>query len=260
MKFQYILYEKRGRVVYITLNRPEVMNALHPCGSAELFDAWNAIEQDPDVRVSIITGSGEKAFCAGNDLKYAAENPQVAGHPLDKGGIGGITQRYCPLSKPVIAAVNGYALGGGFEIALAADIIIAAEHAEFGLTEPKWGRMAGTGIQRLPRQIPQKIAMGLILTGGRIDAYSASDLGLVNEVVPLKELMPAAERWAMQIVECAPLAVQASKQAALLGADLPLETALLRRYPLQEMVFDSTDRAEGARAFAEKRRPVWQGR
>lgn len=260
MKFQYILYEKRGRVVYITLNRPEVMNALHPCGSAELFDAWNAIEQDPDVRVSIITGSGEKAFCAGNDLKYAAENPQVAGHPPDKGGIGGITQRYCPLSKPVIAAVNGYALGGGFEIALAADIIIAAEHAEFGLTEPKWGRMAGTGIQRLPRQIPQKIAMGLILTGGRIDAYSASDMGLVNEVVPLKELMPAAERWAMQIVECAPLAVQASKQAALLGADLPLETALLRRYPLQEMVFDSTDRAEGARAFAEKRRPVWQGR
>ena len=260
MKFQYILYEKRGRVVYITLNRPEVMNALHPCGSAELFDAWNAIEQDPDVRVSIITGSGEKAFCAGNDLKYAAENPQVAGHPPDKGGIGGITLRYCPLSKPVIAAVNGYALGGGFEIALAADIIIAAEHAEFGLTEPKWGRMAGTGIQRLPRQIPQKIAMGLILTGGRIDAYSASDMGLVNEVVPLKELMPAAERWAMQIVECAPLAVQASKQAALLGADLPLETALLRRYPLQEMVFDSTDRAEGARAFAEKRRPVWQGR
>ena len=260
MKFQYILYEKRGRVVYITLNRPEVMNALHPCVSAELFDAWNAIEQDPDVRVSIITGSGEKAFCAGNDLKYAAENPQVAGHPPDKGGIGGITQRYCPLSKPVIAAVNGYALGGGFEIALAADIIIAAEHAEFGLTEPKWGRIAGTGIQRLPRQIPQKIAMGLILTGGRIDAYSASDMGLVNEVVPLKELMPAAERWAMQIVECAPLAVQASKQAALLGADLPLETALLRRYPLQEMVFDSTDRAEGARAFAEKRRPVWQGR
>ena len=260
MIFQHILYEKRGRVAFITLNRPEVMNALHPCGSAELFDAWDAIEQDPDVWVSVITGSGDKAFCAGNDLKYAAENTQASGHPLDKGGFGGITQRYCPLSKPVIAAVNGYALGGGFEIALAADIIIAAEHAEFGLTEPKWGRIAGTGIQRLPRQIPQKIAMGLILTGGRINAFAALDIGLVNDVVPQKELMSAAENWAMRIVECAPLAVRASKQAVLLGGDLPLETALLRHYPLQEMVSDSMDRAEGARAFAEKRRPVWEGR
>lgn len=260
MKFQYILYEKRNQIAYITLNRPEVMNALNPCGSAELFDVWDAIEQDSDVGVSVITGSGEKAFCAGNDLKYAAQNTQLTGHPLDKGGFGGITQRYYPLSKPVIAAVNGYALGGGFEIALAADIIVAAEHAVFGLTEPKWGRMAGTGIQRLPRQIPLKIAMGLILTGGRVDAYSALDMGLVNEVVPLKDLMSSAERWAMQIVECAPLAVRASKQAALLGADLPLETALFRRYSLQEMVSDSVDRAEGAKAFAEKRRPVWQGR
>ncbi len=260
MKFQHILYEKRDQVVYITLNRPEVMNALDPCGSAELFDAWDAIEQDSDVGVSVITGSGESAFCAGNDLKCAARNTQVTGHPLDKGGFGGITQRYCPLTKPVIAAVNGYALGGGFEIALAADIIVAAEHAVFGLTEPKWGRMASTGIQRLPRQIPLKIAMGLILTGGRVDAYSALDMGLVNEVVPLAELMSAAERWAMQIVECAPLAVRASKQAALLGADLPLETALFRRYSLQEMVSGSVDRAEGAKAFAEKRRPVWQGR
>ena len=260
MKFQHILYEKRGQVAYITLNRPEVLNALQPASSAELFDAWDAVEQDPDLRVSIITGSGERAFTAGNDLKYAAQDGVIATHPLDKGGFGGITQRYSPLAKPVIAAVNGFALGGGFEIALATDIIVAAEHAQFGLTEPKWGRMAGAGIQRLPRQIPQKIAMGLILTGGRIDARSALKYGLVNEVVPFGELMPAAERWAMEIVECAPLAVQASRQAALQGLDLPLETALLRRYPLQESVVHSLDRAEGAKAFAEKRRPQWQGR
>ena len=260
MGFQHILYEKRGQVVYITLNRPEAMNALHPEASAELFDAWDAIEQDPDVRVSVITGSGGKAFCAGNDLKHAARNPEVTGHPLDKGGFGGITQRYCPLSKPVIAAVNGYALGGGFEIALAADIIVAADHAQLGLTEPRWGRMAGTGIQRLPRQVPRKVAMGLILTGGRIGAWDALRIGLVNEVVPLEGLMPAAERWAALIVDCAPLAVEASKQAVFLGLDLPLETALLRRYPLQERVGLSLDRAEGARAFAEKRRPIWQRR
>ena len=212
------------------------------------------------MRVAVITGAGEKAFCAGNDLKYAAQHPGETGHPLEKGGFGGITQRYSPVTKPVIAAVNGYALGGGFEIALASDVIVAAEHAQFGLTEPRVGRMAGTGIQRLPRQIPQKLAMGLILTGGRINAPDALKIGLVNEVVPLQELMPAAERWAAQIVECAPLSVQGSKQAVLMGVDLPLETALLRRYPLQEKVGLSLDRVEGARAFAEKRRPVWQGR
>ncbi len=260
MKYQYILYEKRDQVAYITLNRPEVMNALHPFASAELFEAWDDLDQDPDVRVAIITGTGERAFCAGNDLKYAAEHPEHLGHPLDKGGFGGITQRYSAVTKPIIAAVNGYALGGGFEIALASDVIVAAEHAQFGLTEPRVGRMAGTGIQRLPRQIAQKLAMGLILTGGRINAADALNIGLVNEVVPLQEVMPAAERWAAQIVECAPLAVQASKQAVMMGVDLPLETALLRRYPLHEKVGVSLDRTEGARAFAEKRRPVWQGR
>tara|TARA_B100000315_G_scaffold228066_1_gene236442 strand:+ start:1054 stop:1836 length:783 start_codon:yes stop_codon:yes gene_type:complete len=260
MQFQYILYEKRGRVAYITLNRPEVMNALHSAASAELYDAWDDLEGDSDVRVAVITGTGDRAFCAGNDLKYAADHPSEIGHPVDKGGFGAITQRYKPLTKPIIAAVNGYALGGGFEVALASDIIVAAEHAQFGLTEPKWGRVAGTGIQRLPRQIPLKIAMGLILTGGRISAQDALEAGLANEVVPLADLVSAADRWAAQIVECAPLAVQACKQAIMMGADLPLETALARRYPLHERVGLSMDRAEGAKAFSEKRRPVWQGR
>ena len=260
MRFQYILYERRGQVAYVTLNRPERMNALHSAASAELHDALSDMEGDSDVRVAVITGSGDRAFCAGNDLKYAAEHPSEIGHPVEKGGFGAIAQRYEPLTKPVIAAVNGYALGGGFEMALSSDIIVAAEHAQFGLTEPKWGRVAGTGIQRLPRQVPLKIAMGLILTGGRLNAQDALKAGLVNEVVPLADLIPASDRWAAQIVECAPLSVQACKQAIMMGAELPLDAALARRYPIHEQVGLSLDRAEGARAFSEKRRPVWQGR
>ncbi|RMF87936.1 MAG: enoyl-CoA hydratase, partial [Nitrospinota bacterium] len=157
--------------------------------------------------------------------------------------------------------VNGFALGGGFEIALATDIIIAAEHAEFGLPEPRVGLMAGAGgVHRLPRQIPMKIAMGMILTGKRISAQYAKEIGLVNEVVPLAELMPTAERWAREILECAPLSVRASKQAAMEGLKFSLQDAMEHRYPAVEQLRNSEDWVEGPRAFAEKRKPVWKGK
>ncbi len=163
--------------------------------------------------------------------------------------------------KPLIAAANGYALGGGFEMALACDIIIAAEHARFGLPEPRVGLMAGAGgVHRLPRQIPLKTAMGFILTGKHMTAQEAHRLGIVNEVVPLKDLIPTAEKWANEILECAPLSVRASKQAAMMGLDLSLETALARSYSITQQMFHSEDVIEGPKAFAEKRKPQWKGK
>jgi len=196
MAHNYVLYEKKERIAYVTLNRPEVMNALHPPAHEELWEVWCDFRDDPEVWVAILTGAGERAFFAGNDLKYTAEH---SGQPRARrlgppGGFGGITNRF-ECFKPIIAAVNGYALGGGFEIALACDIIITAEHARFGLPEPTVGLNAGAGgIHRLPRQIPLKIAMGMLLTGRHITAEEAYRVGLVNEVVPLNDLIPCAER------------------------------------------------------------------
>src|SRR5262245_4706327 len=202
MNFEFIRYEKRDHIATITLNRPEVMNALHPPCHEELDRAFNDFAADPETGVAILTGAGDKAFSAGNDLKWTAHH----GVPtLPKTGFAGLTRRF-DLVKPLIAAVNGFALGGGFEIALACDIIIAAEHAKFGVPEPKVGLMAAAGgVHRLPRMIPQKLAMGMMLTGRHISAAEAARLGIVNEVVPSKDLMAAAERWAKEISECSPL-------------------------------------------------------
>jgi len=263
MQYQYAVYEKKGRIAYVTINRPEVMNALHPPAHQELWDIWCDFRDDPDVWVAILTGAGDRAFSAGNDLKYHAQQstqgplvPQL----LPPGGFGGITNRF-ECWKPLIAAVNGYALGGGLEIVLACDIVIAAEHARFGLPEPTVGLMAAAGgVQRLARQVPLKIAMGMILTGRQISAQEAYRIGLVNEVVPPNRLMPTAEGWAHEILRCAPLSVRASKQATIIGLNLTLEAAINNQYyAFQQMLF-SEDSIEGPKAFAEKRKPIWKGK
>jgi enoyl-CoA hydratase/carnithine racemase len=257
MSFEFIEYEKRDHVARVTINRPQVMNALHPDANEELARAWDDFAADPDAWVAILTGAGEKAFSAGNDLKWTAEH----GMPrMPATGFGGITARF-DLWKPVIAAVNGFALGGGLEIALACDVIIAAEHATLGLPEPRVGLMAAAGgVHRLPRHIPLKVAMGMMLTGKPITASEALRLGLVNEVVPSAKLMETAERWAHEITECSPLSVQATKQAALQGLGKPLPDALTTPYEGVARLWASADSKEGPLAFAQKRKPRWTGR
>ena len=258
MSYESILYEKTGRIARITINRPDRLNALHPPANAELLDAFSDFRDDPDVWVAIISGAGERAFSAGNDLKYTAEHGR-ARLRHSSASFGGITSNF-ECWKPIIAAVNGYALGGGLELALSCDIIVAADHAEVGLPEPRVGLVAAAGgTHRLPRHIPLKIAMGMLLTARRIPIQEAYRLGLVNEVVPLAELMATAERWANEILEAAPLSVRASKQMATTGLGWPLEIALSRNYSEHQMVMESDDFIEGPKAFAEKRKPNWTG-
>ena len=216
---QYSHSERDGHLLVVTINRPEVYNACHPMANEELSAEFDRFAADPDLWVAIITGSGDKAFCTGNDLKYHAELRARTGerpvHPPK--GFAGLTARY-DLDKPVIAAVNGVAMGGGFEIALASDLIIASEQAVFALPEPRVGLAAGAGgVQRLPRTVPLKQAMGMMLTGRHVSAQEGYELGFVTKVVSQAELMAEAKRWADQILECAPLSVRASKQSAYEG-------------------------------------------
>jgi len=259
MGYEFVTYEKKDRIAYVTINRPAVLNALHPPASLELSAVWDDFAADPECWVAIFTGAGDKAFSAGNDLKYTAEHgaQTVA---FSGGGFGGITSRF-DLVKPVIAAVNGFALGGGFELALACDIVVAAEHARFGLPEPRVGiaALAG-GMHRLPRHVPLKLAMGLLLTGRQLSAAEAHRIGVVNEVVPAVDLMRAAERWAHEILACSPISVRATKQGAMQGLGLPLEEAMRTRYSEVGALLHSEDMMEGARAFAQKRPPQWKGR
>jgi len=248
-----------GRLLTVTIARPDVMNALHPPANFELEKVFDEFAADPELWVAIVTGEGERAFCAGNDLKFqAAGGGKVEIAPK---GFGGLTARY-DLVKPVIAAVNGVAMGGGFEIALACDLIIASENATFALPEPRVGLAAlAGGMHRLPRQIPLKHAMGMLLTGRRVSAREGHTLGFVNEVVPPAELMTAARRWADEILGCAPLSVRASKQCAYDGlAASSIEAAMQVRYDQLGAMLRSEDFVEGPRAFAQKRKPAWKGR
>jgi len=254
--------ERDGHVLVVTLDRPEVRNALHRAASDELDQVWAAFEADAELRVGILTGSGDKSFSAGYDMKESGTPPKGSDflaqrHPR---GLGALTLRY-DLTKPLIAAVNGFALGGGFELALACDIIVAAEHAEFGFPEPRVGRMAlEGGMHRLARSIPLKTAMAMLLTGRRIGADEAHRIGLVSEVVPLPDLLPAARRWAHEILECAPLSVQATKDAVLAGLSLPLPAAVALVPPTMARALASDDQVEGVNAFRERRAPKWSGR
>jgi crotonobetainyl-CoA hydratase len=250
--------ERDGHVLTVTIARPEVMNAIHPPASRELSAVFDDFVADPELWVAILTGAGDRAFSAGNDLKF-----QAAGGPLEwpATGFGGITGRH-ENPKPVIAAVNGLALGGGFEIVLACDIAVASETASFGLPEPRVGLAAlAGGLHRLPRQIGLKPAMGMLLTGRRVDAREALALGIVNEVVPPGELAAAARRWADAICACSPVSVRTTKRVALQGLEhASVREAMEARYDAIAELVKSADFVEGPRAFAEKRKPRWSGR
>ena len=260
MTYEFITVERDGPITTITLNRPEVMNALHSPSHYEMGEALDAFAADPEQWVGIITGAGDRAFSAGNDLKWQASGGKMGSPPS---GFAGLTARF-DLSKPLIAAVNGVAMGGGFEIALACDLIIASETAVFALPEPKVGLAAlAGGMHRLPRAIGLKRAMGMILTARRVSAREGEALGFVNEVAAPGELMAVARRWAGLIGECSPMSIRASKAAVLRGLDEPtLEAAIIgqRRYEPVAALFASEDFIEGPRAFSQKRAPDWKGR
>lgn len=258
MAYEFCTVQDEGRLRIVTLNRPEVLNALHADAHFELSAIWDEFAARDDLWVGIVTGAGGRAFSAGNDLKVQASGRRRPGPPT---GFAGLTARF-DLDKPLIAAVNGVAMGGGFEIALACDIIIAAENAVFALPEPRVGLIAGAGgVHRLPRSIPIKKAMGMMLTGRRVPAREGFELGFVTEVVPESQALEAAKRWAGLILECSPKAVRATKQAAYRGSNEPtLEQAIRTVFPAQKQNMESHDYIEGPRAFAEKRKPDWQNR
>ncbi|HKZ50599.1 MAG TPA: enoyl-CoA hydratase-related protein [Dehalococcoidia bacterium] len=262
MAFEKIVYEKKGRIAYITINRPEARNALDGQTNEELYDAWTDFRDDPEVWVAILTGAGDRAFCSGADLVSMAEGrTNVEG--LGEGRVvpfGGMTKDF-HLWKPTIAAINGYCLAGGLEIALACDIRVAADNAQFGAPEPKWAIMPGAGgTQRLPRAVPRSLAMKLLLTGDRINALEALQWGLVTDVVPLPELITAAEKIAESILENGPLAVRIIKETAMRGWDMSLDDGLALESYMARVVGQSEDAKEGPRAFAEKRKPEYKGR
>ena len=260
MSLDFVRYEKRDRVAVVTIDRPEVMNALHYDANIELCEVFDDFAADSSLWVAVITGSGDRAFCAGNDLKATAEESRSQRTAPRAVRFGGITSGFS-CAKPLIAAVNGVAVGGGCEMVLACDVAVAAEHARFGLPEPRVGLIAGAGgIHRLVRQVPFKHAMGMLVTGRLVDAAEAAELGLVNEVVPADEVLATALRWAEAILDCSPIAVQLTKEAALAGLSHSVDDAIERdsveRLP---RLFASPDFVEGPRAFAEKRAPRWAG-
>jgi enoyl-CoA hydratase/carnithine racemase len=253
----YSKVEDRGRIRIVTMNRPEVANALNREASHELEAVWNDFAANDDLWVGIITGAGDRFFSAGNDLKAQAAGKRG---PRPHTGFAGLAMR-TDLTKPVIAAVNGAALGGGFEVALACDLIIASENAYFGLPEGRNGMMAsGGGVQRLPRVIPQKEAMGILLTARRVTAQEGHRLGFVNEVAPTGQTLDVALRWADQILELAPIAVRAAKEAAYASLDMTLEESIRATFPIHATLTSTEDFIEGPKAFAEKRKPVWKNR
>jgi enoyl-CoA hydratase/carnithine racemase len=259
MSYQFCTTSLTDKILTVTINRPDAMNALHPDANAELAQVFDAFAADPDQWVAIITGAGDRAFSAGNDLKYQASGGKMS---VPDSGFAGLTSRF-DLTKPVIAAVNGVAMGGGFEIALACDLIIAADTAVFALPEPKVGLAAlAGGLHRLPRQIGLKNAMGMILTGRRVSAAEGATLGFVNEVVPAADLMATALKWAQMITANAPSSVRASKQASYQGLNEPsLEAAYKAQYKYDAVraMFASPNLIEGPMAFAQKRAAKWVG-
>jgi crotonobetainyl-CoA hydratase len=256
-----VLFSVEGHVARVTIDRPDRMNAVDLETEAELIRTWEAIEKDRDVRAVVLTGAGDRAFCTGADMKggsgmsgleyWAAPRP---------GGFGGIALRQT-LNVPVIARVNGHALGGGMEMVLGCDIVVASQKATFGLPEPRVGRLAlDGGIALLARRIPYVHARGMLLTGRRIGADEAFRLGLVNEVAAPEALDEAVERWLADILACAPLSVRAVKAMLAAGEGLSAREAQMLRVPELMEALGSEDQNEGVAAFREKRAANWKGR
>jgi enoyl-CoA hydratase/carnithine racemase len=260
MVYEFIRVEREGPITTFILNRPEVMNALHSPAHFELGEAIDAFAADPAQWVGIVTGAGDRAFSAGNDLKHQASGGKMGSPPS---GFAGLTSRF-DLTKPMIAAVNGVAMGGGFEIALACDIIIASENATFALPEPRVGLAAlAGGLHRLPRAIGVKRAMAMILTARRVSAAEGKELGFVAEVTAPQDLLPTARKWAQEICQLSPMSIRASKEAVYRGLDEPSLEAALRgqnKYPAVAALYGSEDFKEGPLAFSQKRPPQWKGR
>ncbi len=249
-----VIYEKRDRIAVITINRPEALNALNAEVSAGLREAMIDFRDDPELWVAIITGAGERAFSAGADIK--GFRPGTGSEPMPEEPV-----RADLIWKPFIAAIHGYCLGGGLELAMTCDIRIAADNAQFGQPEVNIGFMPGAGgTQRLPRFIPRAVAAEMLLTGNRIDAREAYRVGLVSRVVPREQLMPTAMEIARTICTRGPLGVRASKEAMLRGLDLPLEEGLRLEHEKMVYIRTTEDFIEGARAFVEKRPPNYKGR
>ena len=256
-----VLFERSGGVAVITLNRPESMNAVDPATLRLLGERFQEFDHDDELRVAILTGAGDKAFCAGADLKKYAEREyygiEELWNPSRQNRPGG---RNLQVTKPVIAAINGFCLAGGQEIALACDMRIASDTASFGSPEVRWSLLHGYGALQLPHTVSLAVAMDMLLTGERIDAKRAYEVGLVSRVVPPAELMPTARRMAEKISEHGPLATKLVKELALRGPHLHPEDAIAYRNSVSALLRLTDDAKEGPRAFAQKRKPQFKGR